>query len=286
MQLKNIVVCTRKSPLALKQAELAIDYLSPYFPQSIFQILPLVTTGDQKQNWSLEDKGGKGLFTKELEDALLQGRAHIAVHSAKDLPTDNPAGLEIAGFLPREDVRDVLVLRKQAIEHIATGSPRRRVQLQKRFPGAVFSEIRGNVQTRLKKISQAKADATVLAYAGLKRLGIEAFSGLQLEPLSIKDCVPAAGQGAIALQSLSGLAALFSTCLDRATFKAVTIERAFLKALGGGCHSSVAVHYDGEKIHIFHEKYQYKCFSFDISSFTDLDILLSDLLKRENFLID
>src|ERR1051326_2064447 len=133
------------------------------------ELLKIVTTGDRQAEWSLENKGGKGLFTGELEAALIRGDADVAVHSTKDLPGEMAAGLVIAGYLPRADTRDVLVVRADVSspKTIATGSPRRRLQLAKLFPGLVFSEIRGNVDTRLKKIAeQHVADGTVLAAAG------------------------------------------------------------------------------------------------------------------------
>ena len=147
-------------------------------PELKFRIEKMVTTGDRQREWSLEKKGGKGLFTKELEDALLEKRADLAVHSAKDLPSEMPEGLSIAGFLPRESPEDVLVLKDgiDAPARIATGSPRRRVQLRFLYPQVEFIEIRGNVDTRLAKIADGYADATVLAAAGLNRLGIDSWA--------------------------------------------------------------------------------------------------------------
>jgi hydroxymethylbilane synthase len=163
--LNRIILATRKSPLALAQAELAASRLRAHFPGVECALLKVVTTGDRKVAWSLEKQGGKGLFTAELEQAILRGEADVAVHSSKDLPNELANGLVIAGYLPREDPRDVLVVRAgvTAPGTIATGSPRRRLQISLKFPGAVFTEIRGNVDTRLKKIVAGAADATVLA---------------------------------------------------------------------------------------------------------------------------
>ncbi|MDA9961897.1 hydroxymethylbilane synthase, partial [Opitutales bacterium] len=151
----HITLATRKSPLALKQAELAVEALKAGMGAEV-ELLPLSTTGDRQLEWSLEQEGGKGLFTKELETALLEGRADLAVHSAKDMPTDMPTGLALAGYLPREDPRDMLVFREgvDVPRVIATGSPRRRSQLSERFPEVEWKEIRGNVGTRLRKIAE------------------------------------------------------------------------------------------------------------------------------------
>ena len=146
-----ITLATRGSPLALCQAELVQASLCAAYPTATVEILKIRTTGDRQTEWSLEKRGGKGLFTKELEESLLSGAADIAVHSAKDLPTEMPEGLDLAGYLPREDPRDVFVLREGVVKprFIASGSPRRRSQLKALYPGVVWSEIRGNVNTRL-----------------------------------------------------------------------------------------------------------------------------------------
>ncbi len=256
-----LVLATRRSPLALRQAELARAALSavPSAPWSGVELLELSTTGDRQRDWSLAEQGGKGLFTRELEDAVLAGRARLAVHSAKDLPTTLPDGLVLAGFLPRADARDVLVRRADVSSPrtVATGSPRRRAQAVLAFPswaGHVhWLELRGNVDTRLKKIAAGDADATFLAAAGLARLGLTAFDGLVFEPLPVEKMIPAAGQGAIALECRAEDAAFFAPFLCAATARAVFLERAILAALGGGCQSASAVHDDGHRLHVFHE---------------------------------
>lgn len=220
------------------------------------EILKIKTTGDKRTQWSLEKQGGKGLFTKELEEALLEGRAHVAVHSAKDLPTEMPEGLELAAFLPRENPHDVLVVQEGVAKPkmIATSSPRRRSQLKRCFPCTVWSEIRGNVDTRLKKVANGhEAQATILAAAGLKRLGIDSWPGLVFKPLAYRQMVPAVGQGAVALQTTSALASEFAVADDKDTSRSVRLERRFLAAMGGGCHVATAGFVCGSKMLTFHE---------------------------------
>lgn len=252
----KLVLATRKSPLALRQTEMVAARLREVFGVET-ELLKIVTTGDRQADWSLENKGGKGLFTGELEAALLRGEADLAVHSTKDLPGEMAAGLVIAGYLPRADARDMLVLRAEVAspKTIATGSPRRRLQVQRLFPGVMFSEIRGNVDTRLKKIAeQNAADGTVLAAAGLARLGIGSWPGLVFRPLKFTEMVPAVGQGAVAIQCRTADAPKFAAAFHEATARAVEIERAFQSALGGGCHTAFGTHADDQHLYFFHEK--------------------------------
>jgi hydroxymethylbilane synthase len=226
------------------------------------ELLKIVTTGDRQAEWSLEKQGGKGLFTSELEAAVTRGEADVAVHSTKDLPGDMPDGLAIGGYMPRADTRDVLVLREglETPMTLATGSPRRRMQVKLLFPEVVFSEIRGNVDTRLRKIAEQQvADGTILAAAGLKRLGIETWPGVEFAPLSFDHMVPAVGQGAIAVQCREPDAAKFAAVFDAATARAVNLERAFQTALGGGCHTAFAAHATADKLHLFHESIGLQC---------------------------
>lgn len=255
MALQEFVLATRRSPLAVRQTELAEAFLKGAFPEATTCQLKVVTTGDRQSSWSLENRGGKGLFTKELEEALLGDSAHIAIHSAKDLPTEAVPGLTLAGFLPRESVADVLALREDVEEprEIASSSPRRRSQAKTLFPQACWNEIRGNVNTRLKKVIQGHADATILAAAGLNRLGIQTFDGIVFRSFTVDEMVPAAGQGAIALQCKPELAEQLRPHLCANTTLAVEIERAVLDKLGGGCHTAVGVHFDGERLHVYHE---------------------------------
>jgi len=252
----RLVLATRKSPLALVQTEMVAAHLRNQLGVET-ELLKIVTTGDQQTEWSLEKRGGKGLFTSELEAALLRGEADVAVHSTKDLPGDMPEGLAIGGYMPRADTRDVLVLHSgvESPTTLATGSPRRRLQIKAMFPDVDFTEIRGNVDTRLKKIGELHvADGTILAAAGLKRLGIEAWPGVEFAPLDFDQMVPAVGQGAIAIQCRLLDAAKFGAVFDAATMRAVTLERAFQSALGGGCHTAFGAHATPDKLYLFHEQ--------------------------------
>jgi hydroxymethylbilane synthase len=253
---ERIILATRKSPLALAQAELVAARLRAHFPGATCELLKVVTTGDRKREWSLEKQGGKGLFTAELEQALLGGEAQAAVHSSKDLPNESAGGLAIAGYLPREDPRDVLVLRAgvRTPLTIATGSPRRRLQIARLYPGAAFTEIRGNVDTRLKKVASGAADATVLAAAGLKRLGIAAWPGVEFHFLEFKQMVPAVGQGAIAVQCRLEDAPVLAPALDAATARQLALERALQGRLGGGCQLAFAAHATADTLYVFHEQ--------------------------------
>ena len=252
----KLILATRKSPLALAQSNMVAALLGRALGREV-ELLKIVTAGDRQTEWSLEQKGGKGLFTSELEHKLIEGGADIAVHSSKDLPGEMPAGLAIAGYLPREDTRDVLVIREElsAPRKIATGSPRRRLQIAAIFSGVEFCEIRGNVDTRLKKIAeQHLADGTILAAAGLKRLGIASWPGLRFTPLAHTEMVPAVGQGAIAIQCRTADVARFAPYFDVATARAVIVERAFQNQLGGGCHTAFGAHATPGTLYFFHEK--------------------------------
>ena len=251
----KIVLATRKSPLALAQTEMVAAHLRNQLGVET-ELLKIVTTGDKQTEWSLEKRGGKGLFTSELEAALQRGEADVAVHSTKDLPGDMPEGLAIGGYLPRADARDVLVLHAgiETPRTIATSSPRRRLQVKALFPDSEFTEIRGNVDTRLRKIGELHvADATILAAAGMKRLGIDEWPGVELAPLSFDQMVPAVGQAAIAIQCRETDAAKFAAIFDAPTMRGVTLERAFQTALGGGCHTAFAAHASGDTLYLFHE---------------------------------
>ncbi len=252
----RLLLATRKSPLALAQAELASSYLGERLGASC-ELVKMVTTGDRQAEWSLEEKGGKGLFTRELEAALLRGDADLAVHSAKDLPGESPEGLTTVGYLPREDPRDVLVLRAgvAAPKTLATGSPRRRLQASMLFAGVTFSEIRGNVDTRLRKIGeQHVADGTVIASAGLRRLGIGIWPGVEFHAIGVESMVPAVGQGAVALQCRSADAHRFAAVLDLHTARGLALERALQSALGGGCHTALGAYATDDTLYFFHEE--------------------------------
>ena len=253
--MSKLVLATRQSPLALVQSTAVAEHLRTRLGFET-ELMKIITTGDRQAEWSLEQRGGKGLFTGELEAALLRGEADLAVHSAKDLPGDMPAGLVIAGYLPRADARDVLILRQGLTSPatVATGSPRRRLQLALLFPAAQFTGIRGNVDTRLRKISTDHlADATALAAAGLDRLGLVGWPGLDFVPLDFNQVVPAVGQGAIAVQCRTADAPKYAALFDAATARAVSLERAFQAALAAGCQTALGVHAAADTLYLFHE---------------------------------
>ena len=278
----KFILATRKSPLALVQSEMAATWLREKIPGAECELLKMVTTGDRQAEWSLSKQGGKGLFTAELEQALLRGEAHVAVHSCKDLPGANTPGLVVAGFLPRADVRDVLVLREGVTEPktIATSSPRRQLQIKRLFPAAAFTEIRGNVDTRLKKIASGLADATVLAAAGMNRLGLVQWPGVTFRPLALAESVPAVGQGAVAIQCLEEAAGQFSAVLDAATNRTVSLERAFQRLLGAGCQIAFAAHATDNKLYLFHETTGIQILPLTPPDF-DRPVVTADRILRE-----
>ena len=239
------LIATRKSPLARKQTAMVRACLAKKLPQERFEILELKTKTDERLNWSLEKRGGIGLFTRELEDALEEKRAELAIHSAKDMPTVLPEGLSIAGYLSRARVNDVLVHRKDSPnpQIIASSSPRRRVQVSLLYPDAKWTTIRGNVGTRLSKIADGECEASLLAAAGLDRLDITAFDGLEFIELSVEQVVPAPGQAAIAVQCRSEDLAKYKDLFCFETKLAVTLEKAFLKRLGSGCQIPIGAYY-------------------------------------------
>jgi hydroxymethylbilane synthase len=249
LQEAKIRIGTRGSPLALAQAREVRDRLATAHGLDPGQITIQVikTSGDRILDRPLADIGGKGLFTKEIEDALLANEIDVAVHSMKDMQTELPAGLALAGALPREDARDALIslkfnsladLPKGSI--VGTSSPRRQAQLLNMRPDLVVTGFRGNVQTRLKKLADGIADATLLAVAGLKRLGLEDRITFAI-PIDVM--LPAVAQGAIGLELRTGddeTAALIAPLIDRAATIAVTAERAFLARLEGSCRTPIA----------------------------------------------
>jgi hydroxymethylbilane synthase len=240
---------TRGSPLALAQTHEFGKALTAAHrrDEGCFEIVVIRTTGDAIQDRSLADLGGKGLFTKEIDVAMLKGEIDAAVHSAKDLPTILPEGIVIAGCLPREDVREALIsARATSIAglpqraRLGTASPRRQAQAKRLRPDLEIVLLRGNVETRLRKAENGEVDATLLACAGLKRLGLLHRATTVLE---VEDFLPAVGQGAIALtaraddvETLSALRPLF----DADTSAALAVERAFLAALDGSCRTPIA----------------------------------------------
>ena len=257
---RTLVIGSRGSRLALWQAEQARERLQQLNQQIDIRIEIIKTTGDVKKE-PLSVIGGKGVFTKELEDALLDGRIDIAVHSLKDLPTILPLGLTISGICEREDARDALVLAAgsefdaTAIGNlprgaiVGTSSPRRLAQLRCYFgQDLIIKDLRGNVDTRIRKLDEGQYDALILASAGLVRLGLHDRISLRIP---ISHLLPAVGQGAIAIETRSDddLALEITRRLDhRETRLACLAERSFLRGLGGGCQLPIAAHarFEGE----------------------------------------
>jgi hydroxymethylbilane synthase len=242
---------TRGSPLALAQAREVRDHLARVHPelgeQGAVELTVIRTSGDRFTKRALRELGGKGLFTKEIEEALLAGTVDLAVHSMKDLPSLLPPGLEIACLLPREDPRDAFVSHKATTLRglpqgavVGTASLRRRAQVLGLRPDLRVTDLRGNVQTRLRKVEDGVVDATLLALAGLRRLGLAAEA---TAILSVDEMLPAAGQGAIGIECRTDdkrVRALIAPLNDAATATCVTAERAMLAALGGSCRTPVA----------------------------------------------
>lgn len=278
---KTIYIATRGSALALAQANMILAQCRAAFPALEFDLKIIKTTGDKLQTASMAQEGHalpKGLFTKELEVALLKGEARLAVHSLKDLPTELPPGLKLGAVTARADVRDVLIYRERSFtakqapalrgyepglqirdlppgSAIATSSTRRKAQILVQNPGLNVPDIRGNVATRMQKLmSNPELDATVLALAGITRLNYRCHEdgriegegvpqGLLVSVLDVESMLPCVGQGAIGIEIREEDLVIADLCArlnDETTFQCVTAERAFLAGMGGGCQSPVA----------------------------------------------
>ena len=253
-----IKIGTRGSPLALAQTGLAEVLLKKAHPGLATETVIIKTSGDKVQDRALAEVGGKGLFVKEIEEAMIKGAIDIAVHSMKDVPTFLPDGLEIAAMLPRADVRDVLFARnaktfadlpKGAV--VGTSSPRRQAIVLALRPDLKVVLFRGNVETRLRKFDSGEVDATILAAAGLARLGLK-HGGV---PLDIGVMLPAAGQGAVGIELRSGdaeIKKIVEAINDAPTRLAVEAERGFLAVMDGSCRSPLAAHaaFRGDRLHL------------------------------------
>lgn len=245
----HIRLGTRASRLALAQSGWVADLLRRHHPGLDVALVPITTTGDRRSEGRLADAGGKGLFLKEIEEALLARDVDFAVHSMKDVPAALPSGLVLAGVPTRADARDVIVgTRGQGLPglprgaRVGTGSVRRRVQLLARRPDLEIVLLRGNVETRLRRLDEHAIDAIVLAAAGLERLGLTQLDAVALEPAEM---LPAVGQGALALECRADDAAMrarLDAIADAATTVAVAAERGFLVGIGGDCNTPLAAH--------------------------------------------
>jgi hydroxymethylbilane synthase len=246
---RRLTIATRESALAIWQAELVRARLLTQYRHLSVDLLGMTTRGDQIQDRSLADIGGKGLFIKELEVAMADGRADLAVHSLKDLPMDMPDGFALAAVIARDDPRDALVSNRYpsvaalpAGAVVGTSSLRREAQLRERFPALDVRPLRGNVGTRVAKVDAGQYDAIILAAAGLKRLGMADRIRELIDPA---DSLPAAGQGALAIECCSDrddVIALLEPLVDTATMLATAAERAFARALSGSCHTPIGAY--------------------------------------------
>ncbi len=243
---RKIVVGSRGSKLALIQAESVVAKLRKANPSLEVNISTIVTEGDRNRQTRFDQMDGIGVFVKELEEALLDGRIDLAVHSLKDMPTEIPQGLHLAAVTERLDPRDVLVSRAGRLDElpagsrIGTGSFRRRVQLTTYRPDLEVCHIRGNVNTRLDKVSRGEFDGVILAAAALIRLG---WQDKISEYLPLEHFLPAVGQGALAVETRlddTEVAELISSTNHLPSWQSVTAERAFLSAMGGGCRTPIA----------------------------------------------
>jgi hydroxymethylbilane synthase len=239
-------VGSRGSRLALTQAEQAAGLLRR--PGVEIAFVPITTVGDRDRSKPFGEIGARGVFVKELEEALLEGRIDVAVHSAKDMTAADPDGLVVGAYPARDDPRDALVGADGVRPgmRIGTASARRRAQLLAAQPDLSVEPLRGNVDTRLRKLRERGLDAIVLAACGLDRLGLTAEIGARLEP---EQMLPEAGQGALALQVRAGESALVEAADDAETRRRVEAERACVAVIGAGCLAPVAAHHDGELLH-------------------------------------
>lgn len=280
--LNSAIIVTRKSPLAIKQADEVHAWLTDRLKNESFEILTLKTKIDERLNWSLEKRGGIGLFTTELENALICGRAKLAIHSAKDMPTTHREGLAVAGYLPRAPAHDVLVCREDCTTPniIATSSPRRREQFRKLFPNAEWTTIRGNVNTRLQKIADNKCEASIFAAAGLMRLNINTYKNLKFRKFNLEEVVPAPGQGAIAIQCRASDLNQYDHLFCRETQIAVEMEKSFLKRLGSGCQIPLGAHYQPGIFRVFHPKIGCQIFKIYLDGLEEIESFLDEIMTE------
>ncbi len=253
--MQPLILATRASSLALTQSQFVKKLLEQTHAGLKVELLPLTTSGDQIQDKALRTVGGKGLFVKEIEEALLSHKAHFAVHSLKDVPAELPSGLKLGVFLRREDPSDVLISSEFSLNtlpqgaRLGTSSLRRKIQVLQQRPDLQILELRGNVDTRLRKLKEGQFDAIVLAFAGLKRLGLEKNVS---EMLSF---IPSPGQGALALEYREDdpqTASLLKSLHHSDTALCVEAEREILKEFEGGCEIPLGAlaYLEKEKFHL------------------------------------
>lgn len=242
---QTIRLGSRDSKLAIEQTTIILNRLKTFHPELNFELVTMKTTGDLILDRTLDQIGGKGLFVKELDAALAEGRIDLSVHSLKDMPLEQPDSLPITAFSYREDPRDALVLpldpgHTPFSQRIGTSSARRRIQILRQYPSAECCPVRGNVLTRLKKLDNGEFGSLILAASGLKRLGL----GFRINRyFSTKELIPAAGQGILAVQGRSGENHSFLDCIQCESSRiAALAERAFVRALDGGCSSPIAAY--------------------------------------------
>ena len=238
-------VGSRGSRLALTQAEQAVERLRR--PGVEIALVPITTAGDRDRTKPFGQIGERGVFVKELEEALLAGRIDVAVHSAKDMTSTDTDGLAVGAYPPREDPRDALcgAAELRPGMRVGTASVRRRAQLLALEPALSIEPLRGNIDTRLRKRGERGLDAVVLAACGLDRLGLEHEIGLRFDP---EQMLPEAGQGALALQIRAGEEELVAAADDAETRRRVEAERRCVALVGGGCLAPVAAHHDGARL--------------------------------------
>lgn len=291
---QSLKIGTRGSPLALWQANWVRDLIHQKSPETQVELVKIITSGDRIKGASLKDQGGKGLFVKEIEEQLLAGTIDLAVHSIKDIPGEIPGKLCLSAVLERADPRDVFLSAiatslKELPQHarVGTSSPRRMAQLKRMRPDLHVEEYRGNVETRVRKMEAGQVDATLLAAAGLERLGLTEHI---CQYFDVAEMIPAVGQGAVGIETRTDAKELNVWLKEnlhhRETGICVAAERALLKAIGGNCHTPVAAHAQllGDRLHML------SCYALESGEHLvrassdgspDLPESLGELLARE-----
>lgn len=250
MRKNKIIIGSRDSKLAVMQTELVMQQIRKYNPDLELELITLKTTGDLILTQTLDKIGGKGLFVKELDQALIDGRIDIAIHSLKDMPMEVNEELPIVALPKRGDVRDTLILpegislemidRNELLSNIGSSSNRRKLQLENLYEGIGVTPVRGNIITRLTKLDRGEYSALILAAAGLHRVGLEHRIS---KYFSVEEMIPAAGQGILSIQARKDLDVSFLQMVnDRVSMYCATAERSFVRVLDGGCSSPIAAH--------------------------------------------